>query len=189
MIYMCMVVECGHGFMLPYHIHFSIKTSLYQPHLFRAWLCQTYLDPTNLCQALALSNLTLQSITVTNVKIPFLKFSLPTFSLSIRSMSIKFVFPIYCLSNFSFFDVLAINRICLKLKSIRPAGVAGVAMPFPFFTSFGSLHGATQEGSTWGIMESWSPSNLTVLHFPKLQGQGSDLACISSTYPAFHAFL
>ena len=81
MIYMCMVVECGHGFMLPYHIHFSIKTSLYQPHLFRAWLCQTYLDPTNLCQALALSNLTLQSITVTNVKIPFLKFSLPTFSL------------------------------------------------------------------------------------------------------------
>ena len=104
-------------------------------------------------------------------------------------MSIKFVFPIYCLSNFSFFDVLAINRICLKLKSIRPAGVAGVAMPFPFFTGFGSLHGATQEGSTWGIMESWSPSNLTVLHFPKLQGQGSDLACISSTYPAFHAFL
>ena len=33
MIYMCMVVECGHGFMLPYHIHFNQNFSLSTPSL------------------------------------------------------------------------------------------------------------------------------------------------------------
>ena len=94
MIYMCMVVECGHCFTLPYHIHFSIKTSLYQPH--RSNLSRSNQSMSGL-GSVKIDTTFYNCNTRENFVFEFFTANL----LSIKSMSIKFVFPIYCLSNFS----------------------------------------------------------------------------------------